>query len=104
WWPEYALILVQLALILGGVYGYHGLSLSRSGSIPGLYERGLVSVLDERVWYYDVYRIELRKDNVHVLYRTDEDGDEVEDYAFFPRKFITDEGIEKVRVQANLYR
>jgi hypothetical protein len=63
-----------------------------------------VSPRSERVRYSDVTRIELRGHGVHVLYSTEEEGDEGDGYAFFPRDFITDEGVEKVRIQANLLR
>ncbi len=104
WWPTFPLSMLVLAAWIGGYYGMVALSLRRSPSKPGLYEMGLVSPLGERVRYSDVTRIELRRYGVHVLYSKDEEGDEGDGYASFPRDFITDEGVEKVRIQANLLR
>lgn len=103
WWPTFPMSMSVLAAWAGGYYGMVALSLHRSPSKPGLYERGLVSILRERVRYSDVTRIELHRQSVHVLYSTEEE-DGCDGYAYFPRDFITDEGVEKVRIQANLLR
>jgi hypothetical protein len=95
---------VHASLFVAGVYALNSFLLQRDPNKPGLSERGLVSIHRQRLSYKDVYRIKLRKDDVHILYEVPDLATEEDEYAYFPRKFISDEGIDMVRERANQFR
>jgi hypothetical protein len=91
-------------MLISSAFALEFLSLWWNGAVPGLYERGLISVWGERVLYEDVRRIELRRSYVHIVHVGEVDEKGREPFVFFPRKFLTDEGIEEIRVRANAYK
>jgi hypothetical protein len=96
--------MVMLLMLISASFALGYLSLWRCGAVPGLYERGLVSVRGERVLYEDVRRIELRGNDVHVVHIGEADERGREPYVFFPRRFLSDEGVEEIRGRANAER